>query len=506
MNILPKPQQVTTLEGTTTLHSPLRVCAREWRDEVRAWAEDLAKSTHIEVEFVEEDDADIVFNLASDLDGYRLHIDGQIRVQCAWSDGVVQALTSLRLLGPAELYSAQRVDLTSFEVPNCEINDWPAFGWRGAHLDVARHFWDLATIKRYVDLLVMHKLNILHLHLNDDQGWRVEIPNWPKLTSVGGWRNGSPVGHEDDNVRDTVRHGGFYTREELEDLTHYCALRGISIVPEIDLPGHAQAVVAAYPELGNYPETQLEVWEHWGISDHVLNVSDTALDFAVEVVSYVASIFPNATVHIGGDECPTTEWEVSDLAASVMEQHGFESAQQLQGLFTSRLSEVLEESGHQVIAWDEVLDAEVPETTVIAAWRSEEKGVEAALRGHYVVMMPMQYLYFDWLSSENPSEPVAVHPAPFVTTWEKVYSYNVIPSELNSLQRKQILGAQAQLWTEYIATRDRMDYMAFPRLSAFAEVVWGTKEELDSFRPRLVRHLARLSLAGVQFRPLDSGE
>jgi hexosaminidase len=167
---------------------------------------------------------------------------------------------------------------------------------------------------------------------------------------------------------------------------------------------------------------------------------------------------------------------------------------------------VLEENGHQVIAWDEVLDAEVPETTVIAAWRSVEKGVEAAERGHYVVMMPMQYLYFDWLSSEDPGEPIAVHPAPFVTTWEKVYSYNVIPDALGPLQRKQILGAQAQLWTEYIPTQDRMDYMAFPRLSAFAEVVWGTKEELDSFRPRLVTHLERLRSAGVNFRPLDSGE
>ena len=504
MNLLPQPQEVTLLEGTTTLLSPVRINAREWSDEVEAWAADLSKSTMIDFELVESEDADITFGFATDIEGYRLTIDGQVRIMCSWSDGAVQALTTLRQLGPTDLFSVERSPLTSFELPNCEIEDWPEFGWRGAHLDVARHFWDVETVERYVDLMVMHKLNVLHLHLNDDQGWRVEIPNWPKLTSIGAWRNGSPVGHEDDDVRDNVRHGGFYTRDDLERISRYCALRGVAVVPEIDLPGHAQAVLAAYPELGNNPEAQLEVWQHWGISDHVLNVSGEALQFAVEVVSYVASIFPNATVHIGGDECPTTEWESSHLAQAVMAEHGFESAQELQGLFTSRLCEVLEEAGHQVIAWDEVLDAEVPETTVIAAWRSVEKGSVAAERGHYVVMMPMQYVYFDWLSRDQPGEPIAVHPAPFVTTWEKTYSFEVVPTELDPTLRKQILGAQAQLWTEYITSRDRMDYMAFPRLSAFAEVVWGTSGDLDSFRPRLEAHLERLKSAGVKYRPLDT--
>lgn len=506
MNLIPRPREISLLEGTTELISPLRIYPYEWEIQVRAWAEDLAKSTSIEVEFVAADEADIVFSYANDVPGYLMTIDGQVKIACSWLDGVVNALTTLRQLGPAELFAESKQALTSFEVQNCQINDWPDFDWRGAHLDVARHFWPVETIKRYVDLLVMHKLNVLHLHLNDDQGWRVEIPSWPKLTSIGAWRDGSPVGHEDDDVRDSVRHGGFYTREELEDIDRYCAARGVSVVPEIDLPGHAQAVIAAYPELGNNPDVQHGVWQHWGISDHVLNVSDEALAFAVDVVKYVADIFPHATVHIGGDECPTTEWESSELAAEVMRREGFSNAQELQGLFTERLCEMLEENGHQVIAWDEVLDAQVPETTVIAAWRGVEKGVEAAKRGHYVVMMPMQYLYFDWLSSDEPSEPVAVHPAPYVTTWEKVYSYTVVPEELDSLQRKQILGAQAQLWTEYIATRDAMDYMAFPRMSAFSEVVWGTSEELDAFRPRLEHHLKRLDAAGVKYRPLDSGE
>jgi len=504
MDLLPKPQQFTKLDGSTTLVSPISIYAWEWQGEVEAWANDLSKSTQVDFEIVDTEDADIVFSYASDVSGYRLTVDGQVRIVCSWNDGAVQALSTLRQLGPDVLYAEERSSLTEIELPNCEIEDWPEFGWRGAHLDVSRHFWDVQTIERYVDLLAMHKLNVLHLHLNDDQGWRVEIPNWPKLTSVGAWRDGSPIGHEDDDVRDTVRHGGFYTREDLEHIASYCAVRGISVVPEIDLPGHAQAVLAAYPELGNHPDEKLEVWQHWGISDHVLNVSEAALNFAVEVVTYVADIFPNATVHIGGDECPTTEWEASDLAQQVMVEHGFESAQQLQGLFTSRLCEALETAGHQVIAWDEVLDAEVPETTVIAAWRSVEKAIEAAERGHYVVMMPMQYVYFDWLSSDSPDEPIAVHPAPYVTTWEKTYSFEVIPSELDPMLRKQILGTQAQLWTEYITTRDRLDYMAFPRLSAFAEVAWGTNEDLNSFKPRLVRHLDRLTAAGVKFRPLDT--
>ena len=368
------------------------------------------------------------------------------------------------------------------------MQDGPEFAWRGLHLDVARHFFDVDVVCRLIDHLALHRMNRLHLHLNDDQGWRVEVPRWPRLTSVGATRASSPIGHDDDGRDDHVVHGGFFRAEDLERIRAHGEKRFVQIVPEIDLPGHAQAVLAAYPELGNGGDVP-EVWTRWGISDHVLNVGRGALDFAEEVVLFVADLFPDSPVHIGGDECPTTEWQRSELAAQVMAEHGFHDVRQLQGLFTRRMAGALQAHGHEVIAWDEVLDADVPDGTVIAAWRSTEKAVEAAERGLDVIMAPMQSLYFDWLSSDAPDEPVALTRPPYVTTWERVYGFSVVPEALAVPLRDHIRGAQAQLWTEYIATRDHLDYMAFPRLCAMSEVVWGTSTTPDEFRPRLVEHL-----------------
>jgi hexosaminidase len=221
------------------------------------------------------------------------------------------------------------------------------------------------------------------------------------------------------------------------------------------------------------------------------------------VVRYVASLFPGSPVHIGGDECPTTEWAQSPSARAVMREHGFDQVDQLQGLFTRRLGAALRAGGHEVFAWDEVLDAEVPAGTIICAWRSVEKGVEAAHRGLDVVMAPMQHLYLDWLNSDTPDEPVAVAPVPFVTTWEKVYCFDVVPDGIDPTAAHHVRGAQVQLWTEYIDSVPRLDYMAFPRLSAFSEVAWGTSGDLGGFRKRLVDHLARLDAMGVTYRPLD---
>jgi hexosaminidase len=356
-------------------------------------------------------------------------------------------------------------------------------------------------VTRLIDLLAAHRLNHLHLHLNDDQGWRVEVPGWERLTEVGAWRRSSPAGHEREGRDDSVAHGGFYRAEDLAAIREHARRRAVTIVPEIDLPGHAQAVIAAYPELGNGDE--VEVWTRWGISEHVLNVTPAALDFADEVVDYVASLFPGSPVHIGGDECPTSEWAASATARAVMSEHGFADPRALQGLFTTRLAASLVAAGHEVVAWDEVLDAEVPPGTIVAAWRSVDKGLEAARRGLDVVMAPMQYLYLDWPNSSSPDEPVAQTPPSMPTTWERVYSFEVVPSTLEPALRPRIRGTQAQLWTEYIATRDHLDYMGFPRLCAFAEVAWGTTSTVDDMRGRLSEHLGRLGARGVAFRPLD---
>ena len=492
--------------GSVTLASPLRVyCDHNFDDALEVFADDLRASVGWQVLRVfdpSESDIQLTWDAHCTEEGYTLRVGRRVEIGAASLTGAAYALTTLRQLGPPELFSVNTTHLANWTVGAVDIVDWPKFAWRGAHLDVSRHFFDVGVVLRFIDQLAFHRMNKLHLHLNDDQGWRIEVPDWPLLTQVGAVRRGSPVGHARENRRDEIHHGGFYSREDIEVIVEHARRRQVLVIPEIDLPGHAQAVLAAYPQFANTNES-IEVWTSWGVSENVLNVESATLDFAEDVVRYVASLFPGSPVHIGGDECPTAEWEKSPSAQAVMRANGFDEVVQLQGLYTKRLAEALRHDGHEVLAWDEVLDAEVPPGTVICAWRSVHKGIEAARRGFEVVMAPMQYLYFDWLSSDNPDEPVAVATAPSITTWERVYGYQIIPPSLESSAARHIRGAQVQLWTEYIDSVSRLDYMAFPRLSAFSEVVWGTSGDQHQFRHRLVRHLARLDAMAVAYRPLD---
>ena len=370
-------------------------------------------------------------------------------------------------------------------------------------LDVARTFFTVSEVKRFIQLIAMHKFNKLHLHLNDDQGWRVEVPAWPKLTTVGAWRNSTPIAHaEDGYTSDGIRHGGFYTAAELLNLREYAACRGIEIVPEIDLPGHAQAVLAAYPELGNTGE-HFEVWTNWGISEHVLNLSDSALKFAEEVVLYVGTLFPGSPFHIGGDECPTDEWEKSAAAQEVMSRNGFTSIHDLQRLYTDRLTLVLQSQGHQVLAWDEVADNEIPPGLTVMAWRSMDKGLAALEKGYLVILAPMEYVYLDWANSPNPREPIAQTKPPRATTIERSYSFNEELKRVPDRNRSNLLGIHAALWTEYIHTASHLDYMAFPRLCAISEVAWGTATTFAGFKERLLIHLEGHRSENVNFRELD---
>ncbi len=505
-SLVPQPRVGEGREGTVTLTSPVRVhYDDQFANVVDVFEADLLASVGWEVLRVashETCDIRLHYDATRPEEHYTLNVADQIDIAASSDAGFAYAFTTLRQLGPAQLWSAQRTTLGSWILDGVSIVDGPTFVWRGVHLDVSRHFFDVETVLRLIDLLAAHRLNRLQLHLNDDQGWRIEVPAWPRLTTVGAMRSGSPVGHELDDRRDEVPHGGFYSADDIAVIVEHARRRHIVVVPEIDLPGHAQAVLAGYPEFGNGHE-HVDVWTHWGISEHILNVEPATLAFAEDVVRYVARLFPGSPVHIGGDECPTTEWEASPGACAVMAQYGFEHVSQLQGLYTQRLAAALVAEGHEVLAWDEVLDTDVAPGTTICAWRSEQKGVEAAERGLDVVMAPMQYLYLDWLSSDAPEEPVAVAPVPYVTTWEKVYGFEVIPDDLDPTLTHRIRGAQVQLWTEYIDSVARLDYMAFPRLSAFSEVVWGTAGDVEQFRPRLEQHLARLDAMDVSYRPLD---
>ncbi|BBH63583.1 beta-N-acetylhexosaminidase [Actinoplanes sp. OR16] len=356
------------------------------------------------------------------------------------------------------------------------IEDAPRFAWRGVLLDVARHFMPVPDLLRFLDLLAFHKLNVLHLHLTDDQGWRIEVPGRPRLTSVGAWRSESMRGSRIHNLYDGRPHGGFYTTGELREIVAYAADRHITVVPEIDMPGHMQAAIAAYPELGNGFTGPVRT--AWGISTHVLNLEPATLDFCREVLDHVCDIFPSPLIGIGGDECPADEWP---------------GGRELQVAFTAAMAAHLASRGRRVYGWDEILAGGAPPGAVIAAWRGEEPAAVAIRAGHQVVACPDVKLYLDYRQSDDPGEPT---PVGTLLTLEDVYAYEPPSSPL-------VLGCQANLWTEHMESLRRVEYMAFPRLCAFAEVVWSrTERDFADFSARLPAHLARLDAMGVNYRPL----
>jgi hexosaminidase len=433
-------------------------------------------------------------------EGYRLTVgeDG-VELLAATPAGAFYGLQTLRQLLPPETLTAPPEEAPEWRLPLVEITDRPRFAWRGVHLDVARHFMPMPWIRRLVDLAALHKLNVLHLHLTDDQGWRIEIERYPRLTEIGAWRRESMEGYYTENRYDGVRHGGFYTRDELRDLVAYAAERFVTVLPEIDMPGHMQAAIAAYPELGNTGDPG-EVRTAWGISEHVLNVEESTLRFCTDVLDEVLEIFPGRFVHVGGDECPKDEWRSSERVQALMRERGLADEDELQSWFMGRIGEHLESRGRVMVGWDEILEGGLAPGAVVMSWRGESGGIAAASAGHDVVMTPEKFTYFDWAQSADPDEPLAIHPGRF-TDVAKVYGYEPVPAELEPDRHHHVLGSQAQLWTEYVPDPQHAEYMYFPRLCAFAEVVWGSGErDFGEFEPRLDEHLARLDALGVGYR------
>jgi hexosaminidase len=384
------------------------------------------------------------------------------------------------------------------------ISDQPRFGWRGVHLDCCRHFMPLEFVFKLLDLMALHKLNTFHWHLTEDQGWRLEIKKYPKLTEVGAWRAQTIIGHgyqENPNF-DGKPHGGFYTQDQARAVVKYAAALHITVVPEIELPGHAQAAIAAYPELGN-TGTQLQVGERWGIIEHVFNPEESTLKFLEDVFSEVLEIFPSTYIHVGGDECPKNEWKASAVAQARMQELGLHDEEELQSYFIRRMDAFLTARGRKLIGWDEILEGGLSPNATVHSWRGEEGGIEAARQGHDVVMAPQSHVYFDhYQSADQSQEPLAIGG---FTPLEKVYGYEPIPAELSVQEAKHVLGSQAQMWTEYVPNSSHAEYMLFPRLCALCEVLWTptNRKDFAGFWSRLPAHLERLHLKKVNFRPLD---
>lgn len=431
------------------------------------------------------------YALAADAAGVRIAVGGPA--------GAFYAGQTLRQLLPPAILTAQPIGGVTWTVPGCRIADAPRFTWRGSHLDVSRHFMPASFIRKHLDLLAFHKMNVFHWHLTDDQGWRIEVAKWPRLTEVGAWRSGSRLGHEYDkrNLFDGVPHGGFYTRDEIRDIVAYAAERHITIVPEIDMPGHMQAAIAAYPELGNTGEPT-EVWRQWGISKRVLHIGEQTVAFAQDVLEEVLALFPSRHIHLGGDECPRDEWRASPRMQAFMRQNGMTDEAELQAWFMKRLSAWLRERGRVLVGWDEILEGGLADGAVVMSWRGEQGGIAAATAGHDVVMTPTDYTYFDYYQgADRTREPLAIgNHLPL----EKVLAYEPVPAGLPGESVSRVLGAQCQLWTEYVPTPEHAEYMLYPRLCALAEAVWTPKARRDAadFLRRLPAHRERLNVMAVR--------
>jgi len=364
--------------------------------------------------------------------------------------------------------------LNTIAIPAQTITDFPRFAWRGMHLDVSRHFMPKEFIKQYIDYLAFLKMNVFHWHLVDDQGWRIEIKQYPLLTEKGAFRKETLVGHYSDKPQkyDGTRYGGFYTQEDIREIVFYAKERFITIVPEIEIPGHSQAAIAAYPELGctNDP---VEVRTIWGISPYIYNAEESTFIFLQNVLDEVIDLFPSKYIHIGGDEALKDQWESSESVQNKMKALGIPDEQKLQSYFIGRIEEHLLKKGRNIIGWDEILEGSLAPTAAVMSWRGTEGGIEAAKHGHYVVMTPTDHCYFDYYQSKDSGEPLAI--GGYLPV-KKVYSYEPVPKKLSKDEAQYILGVQGNVWTEYMKTPEKVEYMIFPRIFAMSEIQWTLPE------------------------------
>lgn len=402
-------------------------------------------------------------------------------VRASSYNGFLYAIQTLKQLTSVNIFGNEPNPAEKFLFPCVKIQDKPRFGYRGMHLDCSRHFFSVEEVKKYLDIMALYKLNRFHWHLTDDQGWRVEIKKYPKLTEVGAFRNGTVI-KKDWGSNDGVRYGGYYTQEQMKDIVAYAGKLGIVVIPEIDLPGHMMGALAGYPELG-CTGGPYEVWTRWGISEQVLCPGKEAMfSFLEDVFTELMDIFPSEYIHIGGDECPKTEWEKCPACQARIKQLGIKadghhSAEQfLQSYVTARVQKFLNDHGRRIIGWDEVLEGELAEGATVMSWRGTEGGIKASAMGFDVIMTPNTYCYFDYYQSEDQDkEPFGI--GGFLP-WDKVYSYEPLEG-LNDSQQKHILGVQANLWTEYVATPEHLEYMLLPRMNALSEVQWCVPENKD---------------------------
>ena len=428
-------------------------------------------------------------------EGYQLRVDRErVELVAKTAQGLFYGVQTI-----VQLLSRQRAGSQArSELPAVEIEDAPRFAYRGLHLDVARHFHPVAVVKRIIEQMARLKLNVFHWHLTEDQGWRIEIKKYPRLTEVGAWRKRTLIGHGHAEPKryDDVAHGGFYTQEEVRDVVRFAAERFVTIVPEIEMPGHALAILAAYPELGCSPGP-FEVAASWGVFEDILCPREETFTFLEDVLSEVIELFPGKYVHVGGDEAPKTRWKASEFVQRLKVEQNLRDEDEVQSYFIRRIDRFLASRGKALVGWDEILEGGLSPNATVMSWRGVSGGIDAARQGHDVIMSPTTHAYFDYCQGPAELEPPGI--GGFIPL-ETVYAFEPVPAELSAEQARHVIGAQANLWTEYIKEESHLEYMLFPRLFAMSEVTWtpAARRDYAAFLRRAEPTALRLETQGVR--------
>ncbi len=508
LNIIPEPASTEVFDGSFTLAetTPVYADCEKSEETAQYFAEELSKRAGLNVEVDTtgsgDDEEGVYLEITDNVDlpheeGYHLEIEeNRVKVRASTQQGLFYGIQSLlQLIDPVEEMGEPQA------LPSLKITDYPEFDWRGMHLDVCRHFFSTDFIKEMLDLMAMHKMNSFHWHLTEDQGWRIEIEEYPRLTEVGAWRD--CIGFELDPADSTHynekgEYGGYYSREEIKEIIEYAQSLHINIVPEIEMPGHAMAALTAYPEL-SCTGGPFEIPLRGGVFDDVFCAGkDETFEFLKNVLSEVIDLFPGKYVHIGGDECPKTRWEECEDCQQRIEEEGLADEDELQSYFIHRIEEFLSEKDKRLIGWDEIKEGGLAPGATVMSWRGKDPGIQAAKDGHDVVMSPTSHCYFDFYQWEA-EEPRAIGG---LIKLEDVYTFRPAPPEIPEDKRHHILGGQGNIWTEDLPNRDAVTYMALPRMSALSETVWSPEDKRDweDFSQRLLVHLQRLEARDVDYR------
>lgn len=513
--IIPQPISSRRLDGPNfaLTADTVIVASYELQSAAQTLAQRIKTGTHWDLPIVSATEADentsrIEFRHDASVanpEGYTLKVSANhVLITASQPAGAFYASQTFYQLLPAAIYDAQPRPDIAWPATAAEIEDAPRFAWRGVMLDSSRYYQPLSCLKKYIDLLSQHKINVFHWHLVDDQGWRLEIKKYPKLTEVGSKRPETIKGHGNNKLEgDGTPIEGFYTQDEVRELVAYAAERHVQILPEIEMPGHAQAIVAAYPETGLLDEAK-PVSCIWGIHETLFNTKPATFDFIKDILDEVIDLFPFQYLHIGGDEAVKKQWQEDAATQAHIKELGLKDEDELQSWFIREIEAFLKTRNRKLVGWDEILEGGLADSATVMSWRGIEGGIEAARQGNDAIMCANPYLYFDYSQDETGiTEPLAIR---HNLSLEKAHSYEPIPDELDADQSKHIIGVQAQLWTEYIATPSRLEYMSFPRVCATSEVAWSPRERPDfpDFMTRLCTHLRRLDVQDVRYRaPLE---